>query len=33
MADGFRSLQDVGQQLVMDGVLTIDEYQRNLIFN
>jgi type IV pilus assembly protein PilB len=33
ISEGFRSLQDVGQQLVLDGVLTIDEYQRNLIFN
>lgn len=31
-AEGFRRMQDIGQQMVMDGVLSIDEYQRNLIF-
>ena len=33
LADGFRTMQDIGQKMVLDGVLTIDEYQRNLIFN
>jgi type IV pilus assembly protein PilB len=32
LQDGFRRMQDIGQQMVMDGLLTIDEYQRNLIF-
>ena len=31
--DGFRSIQSIGRLMVLDGVLTIDEYQRNLIFN
>ena len=31
-AEGFRRMQDIGQQMVMDGILSIDEYQRNLIF-
>lgn len=31
-AEGFRRMQDIGQAMVMDGTLTIDEYQRNLIF-
>ncbi len=30
--EGFRRMQDIGQQMVMDGILSIDEYQRNLIF-
>ncbi len=33
LGDGFRTMQDTGQKIVLDGVLTIDEYQRNLIFN
>jgi type IV pilus assembly protein PilB len=31
--DGFRSIQSIGRMMVLDGILTIDEYQRNLIFN
>ena len=31
--DGFRSMQVIGRQMVMDGVLTIEEYQSNLVFN
>lgn len=31
--DGFRSIQAIGRMMVLDGILTIDEYQRNLIFN
>lgn len=31
--DGFRSMQIIGRQMVMDGVLTIEEYQNNLIFS
>jgi len=30
---GFRTIQEIGRQMVLDGRLTIDEYQRNLIFN
>lgn len=33
LLDGFRSMQDIGRQMVIDGVLTIEEYQNNLIFN
>ncbi len=29
----FRSIQDIGRLMVLDGRLTIEEYQRNLIFN
>jgi type IV pilus assembly protein PilB len=31
--DGFRPMQAIGRQMVMDGVLTIEEYQNNLVFN
>jgi type IV pilus assembly protein PilB len=31
--EGFRSIQDIGRLMVLDGRLTIEEYQRNLIFN
>jgi len=31
--DGFRPMQTIGRQMVMDGVLTIEEYQNNLVFN
>lgn len=32
-ADGFRSMQLVGKEMVMQGTLTIEEYQSNLVFN
>lgn len=31
--DGFRPMQTIGRQMVMDGILTIEEYQNNLVFN
>lgn len=31
--DGFRPMQAIGRQMVMDGLLTIEEYQNNLVFN
>lgn len=31
--EGFRSIQEIGRLMVLDGRLTIEEYQRNLIFN
>lgn len=31
--DGFRPIQEIGRKMIQDGVLTIHEYQRNLIFN
>ncbi|QWE21463.1 GspE/PulE family protein [Polynucleobacter sp. AP-Kolm-20A-A1] len=31
--DGFRSMQAIGRQMIMDGILTIEEYQNNLVFN
>lgn len=31
--DGFRSMQDIGRKMVLDGVLTIEEYQNNLVFS
>lgn len=31
--DGFRPMQVIGRQMVMDGLLTIEEYQNNLVFN
>ncbi len=31
--DGFRSIQTMGRKMVMDGLLTIEEYQNNLVFN
>ncbi len=31
--DGFRSMQTIGRQMVLDGILTIEEYQNNLVFN
>lgn len=31
--DGFRSMQIIGRQMLMDGLLTIEEYQSNLVFN
>ena len=31
--DGFRSMQRIGRQMVLDGLLTIEEYQSNLVFN
>ena len=31
--DGFRSMQEIGKDMVMQGILTIDEYQSNLVFN
>lgn len=31
--DGFRSIQEIGRQMIRDGSLTLDEYRRNLIFN
>jgi type IV pilus assembly protein PilB len=31
--DGFRPMQAIGRQMVMDGILTIEEYQNNLVFN
>jgi type IV pilus assembly protein PilB len=31
--DGFRSMQVIGRQMVLDGLLSIEEYQSNLVFN
>ena len=31
--DGFRPIQEIGRNMIQEGVLTIHEYQRNLIFN
>lgn len=31
--DGFRPMQAIGRQMVLDGILTIEEYQNNLVFN
>ncbi|OWF65888.1 hypothetical protein B6A14_09020 [Polynucleobacter hirudinilacicola] len=31
--DGFRPIQEIGRAMIQDGVLTIHEFQRNLIFN
>lgn len=31
--DGFRPMQSIGRQMVLDGILTIEEYQNNLVFN
>lgn len=31
--DGFRSMQEIGREMVMQGLLTIEEYQSNLVFN
>ena len=31
--DGFRPMQAIGRQMLMDGLLTIEEYQNNLVFN
>lgn len=31
--DGFRSMQQIGRDMVMQGLLTIEEYQSNLVFN
>lgn len=31
--DGFRPMQVIGRQMVLDGILTIEEYQNNLVFN
>lgn len=31
--DGFRPMQAIGRQMVMNGILTIEEYQSNLVFN
>ena len=31
--DGFRPMQAIGRQMVLDGLLTIEEYQNNLVFN
>jgi type IV pilus assembly protein PilB len=33
LRSGFRTIQEIGRQMVLDGRLTIDEYQRNLIFH
>ena len=32
-ASGFRRMQEIGRQMVLDGVLTIEEYHKNLVFN
>ena len=31
--DGFRPMQAIGRQMVLDGILAIEEYQNNLVFN
>ena len=31
--DGFRNIQEIGRDMIKDGRLTIEEYQRNLIFH
>jgi type IV pilus assembly protein PilB len=31
--DGFRSMQKIGRQMVLDGLLTVEEYQNHLVFN
>jgi len=31
--NGYRTLQDIGREMIVEGTLTIEEYQRNLIFN
>lgn len=31
--EGFRSMQKIGRQMVLDGLLTIEEYQNHLVFN
>lgn len=31
--DGFRTMQQIGREMVMQGILTIEEYQSNLVFN
>lgn len=33
LSNRFRTIQEIGRQMVLDGRLTIDEYQRNLIFH
>ena len=30
---GYKTMQDIGRDMIADGKLTIEEYQRNLIFN
>lgn len=31
--NGYKTMQDIGRDMIADGKLTIEEYQRNLIFN
>ena len=31
--DGFRPMQAIGRKMLLDGLLTIEEYQNNLVFN
>lgn len=31
--EGFRPMQVIGRQMLLDGLLTIEEYQNNLVFN
>jgi len=33
MQEGFRSIQEIGREMMRDGRLTLDEYRRNLVFH